>query len=162
MKPLIAVCISCCLMLSCVTVELSPKKGERSSEVQFQQPSSPFQSSSTETSDHLWLSSRTGNSISFLSECKGSEDLNLEQLESDALGALDNVHVLESKKFEYNNREASSTLAEGQVDGVPIKMKVISLKKNNCNYTLVYAAVAKNFAQEIESFESFVRGFKAP
>jgi len=150
------------LVSGCVTVDVGSSKSEPAKNVSYDDPQNPFEKSKTKTSDHLWLSHRTGNSISYLSDCGATQEPTLEQLESEALSSLSELKVLNTQKIQYNHREALKTMVEGRVDGVPVKMNLVTLKKNNCNYTLVYGAVSKNFETEISHFEKFVGSFKAP
>lgn len=150
------------LFSSCVTVDLPSSKLKSAENVNFVGPEAPFESSNTSTSDQLWISKRTGNSISYLSECQSNQELALEQIENDALSTLQELKILDSQKIDYNNREALKTTALGKVDGVLVMMRILTLKKNNCSYTLVYGGIKKNFETEINQFETFLKGFKAP
>lgn len=150
------------LFSGCVTVDVAPKKSEPAQNVIYVDPASPFKSSPNKSTDRLWISTTSGNTISYLSECGNSQEPTLEQLENDALGGLVELKILHSEKIDYNSREALKTLAEGKVDGVKVKMNLLTLKKNNCNYTLVYGGVSKNFDAEQAYFQTFLGGFKAP
>ena len=154
--------IATLLLSGCVTVDVAPKKAESAQNVMYADPAPPFKSSANKSTDRLWISAKSGNTISYLSECGGSQEPTLEQLENEALGSLIDMKILSSEKIDYNNREALKTLAEGKVDGVKVKMNLLTLKKNNCNYTLVYGGVAKKFDAEQSYFQTFLESFKAP
>lgn len=124
-------------------------------------PPAPFQSLSTAEADQAWINSKNGHIISYLSDCDGKIDPSLEQLQSEGLNVLQKMKVTEEKRFSYNGREAISAIAQGEVDGVPVKMKLVTLKKNDCNYSLAYTAVAKTFESDLGHFERFVQDFKA-
>ncbi|MGZ3798128.1 MAG: hypothetical protein ACXVB1_17280, partial [Pseudobdellovibrionaceae bacterium] len=108
------------------------------------------------------LSAKTGNTISFLSDCNGNVDPTLEQLENESLAVLDKLKILETKNFNFNGREGLRTQAQGEVDGVPVQTELIVFKKNNCNYTLSYGGVLKSFSLEKKYFDIFIESFKAP
>ncbi len=149
------------LLSGCVTVDVGSSKSEPAKNVAYLPPPLPFQNSASKSSDKLWISP-TGNTISYLSDCGGSQEPTLEQLENEALGSLIDLKILKTEKVDYNNRAALKTVAEGKVDGVEVKMNLVTLKKNNCNYTLVYGGISKNFDKELPSFQKFVESFKAP
>lgn len=146
----------------CVTVDVGSSKSEPAKNVDYTAPSAPFKPSTTKNSDKLWISAESGNSLSYLSDCGGSQEPTLEQLENEALSSLVDLKILQTEKLDYNNREALKTLAEGKIDGVKVKMSLLTLKKNNCNYTLIYGGVAKNFDKELPQFQSFLKNFRAP
>ncbi len=150
------------LLSGCVTVDVAPKKTESAQNVMYTDPALPFKSSPNKSTDRLWISTTSGNTISYLSECGNPQEPTLEQLENEALGSLIDLKILSSEKIDYNNREALKTIAEGKVDGVKVKMNLLTLKKNNCNYTLVYGGVVKNFDAEQSYFQTFIKSFKAP
>jgi hypothetical protein len=131
-------------------------------DVQFQVPEKPFQEIKVLTADKAWLSAETGNTISFLSECNGNVDPTLEQLQNESLTVLDKLKILQAKNLEFNGREALRTEAQGEVDGVPVKMELLIFKKNNCNYTLSFGGVLKRFNTEKKYFDKFTESFKAP
>ncbi|MNT62031.1 hypothetical protein D3C72_1997190 [compost metagenome] len=70
--------------------------------------------------------------------------------------------MLSSEVTQFNGREAQRTIATGDIDGVPVKLSLMIFKKNNCNYTLSYGGVAKEFVREDRYFDEFLKSFKAP
>ncbi|WII72403.1 hypothetical protein QJS83_00795 [Bdellovibrio sp. 22V] len=150
------------LLGSCVSVKLPGGKVTSAKDVTFTAPPSPFQEIKADSSDKAWLSGKTGNTISFLSECGGGADPSLEQLEVDSLGAINKVKVLQSDETMFNGRAARQSTAQGQIDGVSVQMALLVFKKNGCNYTLSYGGVAKQFSVEEDVFEKFKQSFKAP
>lgn len=150
------------ILSSCVTVDVGGPKSEPAKNVSYSNPPVPFRLAPAKNTDRLWISSDSGNSISYLSDCGGAQEPTLEQLENEALASLVDLKILRTEKVEYNNREALKTLAEGKVDGVKVKMSLLTLKKNNCNYTLIYGGVSKNFDKEEKFFQNFIQDFKAP
>jgi len=147
---------------ACVSVKIPTGSGTPSKDVKYTQPHSPFDEIKVLSGDKAWLSAKTGNTISFLSDCNGNTDPSLQQLESEPLGVLDKLKILENKTMTYNGREALKTEAQGEIDGIPVKTLLLVFKKNNCNYTLSYGGILKNFDSEKNIFESFAENFKAP
>lgn len=149
-------------MGACVSVKLPSATGTPAKNVEFHTPEKPYQEIKVLTGDKAWLSSKTGNTISFLSDCNGTIDPTLQQLERESLAVFDKLMILQTKTIDFNGREALITQAQGEVDGVPVKTELIVFKKNNCNYTLSYGGVLKNFDTEKKYFDSFSESFKAP
>lgn len=149
-------------LTACVSVQIPTGSAKKASDMTYEAPEKPFSEIQAKNSDRAWLSATTGNTISFLSECDASSDPSLEQIQSESLAALSDLQVENSQRLTYNSREALQTTAAGEVDGVPVKLKLLIFKKNNCNYTLSYGGVAKNFAAETSAFDHFVRNFKVP
>jgi hypothetical protein len=162
MKNHFIVCSMFLLLGSCVSVNLPGKKVVSAKDVSFEAPSSPFKEIKMANVDKAWLSDKTANTISYFSECGNTADPSLESLESDALSAMNDINVLKSENVQFNGRESRQTLVSGKLDGVPVKMSLILLKKNGCNYTLSYGGTASQFSQEESSFENFKRNFRAP
>jgi hypothetical protein len=75
---------------------------------------------------------------------------------------LTDPKIIATSQFTYNDREAIQTTATGLTDGINIQMKVVTFKKNACNFILTYVGRTKSFQQEANVFEDFLKGFKAP
>lgn len=154
----------CCFLLftaACVSVKIPTSTGTRATGVKAEPPPAPYEEIKGSSADKAWLSSKTGNTISYLSDCNAG-DPTLQQLETESLMGLTKLKVLESKTTTFNGREALSTQAQGEVDGVSVKTELIVFKKNNCNYTLSYGGLLKNFDKERTAFAKFLEGFRAP
>lgn len=146
----------------CVSVELPNSKTTSAKDVKWSAPGGPFKEIKATNSDKTWMSSSTGNTISFLSECGNTADPSLQILESESLSAIGKINPVSAKVFDFNSRAARESVSSGEVDGVPVQLKLLVFKKNGCNYTLSYGGVLKNFAIEEKYFEDFKQNFKAP
>lgn len=156
------VCIMSLLLGSCVSFNLGSGKVTSAKDVQWREPSSPFEEIDSDHSDKAWISKNTGNTISYVSECGNNSEPGLQQMESEAMSAINNLTVLRSDETTFNGRAARMSVAQGTLDGVPVKMAFLVFKKNNCSYTLSYGGVEKQFSTEENYFEDFKNGFKAP
>lgn len=150
------------LYSGCVSVQLPGGKITPAKDVQFSTPADPFEKLKASNADRSWLSSKTGNTISYLSECGSTVDLNLQTIESESLSALSKLNTLSSETLLYNGREARQSISTGELDGVPVQMALLIFKKNGCTYTLTYGGLKKQFSAEISDFEKFKVDFKAP
>jgi hypothetical protein len=161
MKNLILMCIVALFFCNCVSVNLPNGKTKRAEDVIFDPPKEPFKEISSTNADKTWISDKTGNTISYLSECGGA-DPTLPQMESDLLSAMNKLNIQQSEDTEFNSREARRTVATGEVDGVAVQLQIMVFKKNGCNYTLSYGGVHKKFGSEQKIFDAFLKSFKAP
>ena len=149
-------------MSGCVSVELPSSKTTSAKDVQWSEPSSPFKEIKATNADKTWLSSRTGNTISFLSECGNTADPSLQTLEAESLSAVGKINTISSRIYDFNGRAARNSVSSGEVDGVPVQLELLVFKKNGCNYTLSYGGVMKQYDAEHKIFEDFKQNFKAP
>jgi hypothetical protein len=148
-------------LLTCISVKIPTGSGSVAKDVKYNAPTAPFEEIKNPSADKAWISRTTGNTISFLSDCGGSADPSLQQLENETLTVLNKLKVLDTKTFEFNGRDARSTVAEGEVDGVPVKTELLIFKKNGCNFTLSYGGIYKSFEAEQKDFRNFLQSFNA-
>lgn len=154
--------LSALFLGACVSVNLPTSSSVKAKGVTYSEPTSPFKSTKPQEFDKVWLSEKTSNTISYLSECENPMDPSLKQIEGESLSALGKLKVENSVSANFNNRESLITTATGEVDGIPAKLKLVIFKRNNCIYTLTYAGVEKNFDSEIRIFDQFIESFKVP
>lgn len=150
------------LITSCVSVKIKTESPTKSNEYSFVKPQGHFTKLGDDQTDHAWQNEQTGNTIAVLSECSESRDPSLTALESETIHALNNYKILKSQEFNFQARAARRSLVEGTVDGIAVKMDVLTFKKNSCAYTITYMGRASGFASEQEEFESFLKGFVVP
>lgn len=146
---------------SCVSVNLPTTTGKKADGVAATAPGAPFRELAS-SADKAWISDKTGNTISFISECGSKADPSLQQLRDESMNALVNPKISGEKTFSYNGREALEATGSGTVDGVAVTLRLVLLKKNGCQYTLSYGGVSNGFETETSYFTKFVEGFKAP
>lgn len=147
---------------ACVSVNLPNSAGSPAKNVEFSEPSAPFNEIKVKTTDKAWLSGKTGNTMSYYSDCNASTDPSLKQMETESINVLNKLDILNSKQYDFNGREALETIAQGEVDGVPVKTQLLVFKKNSCNYTITYGGLIQNFDLEVKFFQKFLESFRAP
>lgn len=150
------------LASACVSVNVRPAAPRHAENLKFSEPVSPFQKQSDSAADFVWQSQKTGNTIAVISECKTTMETPLEALETDTINAMTDPQIVSTSHLTYNDREAIQTTATGLMDGIAIQMKVVTFKKNACNFILTYVGRASMVAREQSTFENFLKGFKAP
>jgi hypothetical protein len=151
--------LGCLSLSSCVSVKLAPEV-EKSTRTVFTPPAG-FVEAKIPPADQAWKSPKTGNTISYFSEC-GNLASSLEQTRDDVLATLPKSKLISSQTIEHDEREALDSLLEGKVEGIPIKMALFLYQKNGCRYSLSYTGRKSLFDQELEQFRGFQKGFRAP
>ena len=146
----------------CVSVQLSPSKILKAKDINLNAPEKPFEKIDSNQVDQAWQSKKTGNTIAYLSECRDDKDEPLTSTEAEALKSLNQVKIISSQAGSYNDRESLYTNATGFVDGVAVETHLLHFKKNGCLYSLMYLGRQKLLKSEINYFEKFKEGFKAP
>ncbi len=107
-----------------------------------------------------WQNQKSGNTIAVLSECSETHDPTLSDLEEDMSQALTEPKITKTEALTFEGREALRSIIEGKVDGVPVKVDVLTFKKNSCSYTLTYMGRSQGFDKDHQAFENFLKGFK--
>ncbi len=148
--------------IACVSVDLKPKAVTKSKSYQFQDPPKYFGKMESDQADFVWQNPKNGNTIAVLSECSETRDPSLSNLESETVNALTAPQILHTENVHFADRGALQSLVEGQVDGVNVKMEILTLKKNSCSYTLSYIGRSKTFEQDQKIFSQFLKGFVIP
>lgn len=146
------------LLTSCVSVSLKQQPSIKSEKISFPELNSPFVKIKNKNFDHYWMSDKTANTIAIYSDCTPDRDISLEAMDRESVDAVDNAEVLSTKKFSFAQREAIATIYTGFIDGIKVKVKNISLKKNGCHFTITYSGVSKKFPSEEGFFDRFLSG----
>jgi hypothetical protein len=146
---------------ACVSVDLVPKGPVRSKAYSTDDPKAPFEELENDQADRAWQNPQTGNTFAVISECS-DRDPELKAVEADNLNALTNAKILQTQNIEFSDREALRTLAQGQVDGVLVKLDLMIFKKHACVYTLSQLGRDKSFEKDRKEFEAFLKGFRLP
>lgn len=149
--------------ISCVSISMQKNNSRKSEDVKYEKPfQSQYEEIETNLVDKSWRHTRTGNTISYLSDCGGDSDPSLKNIFQGIISDIENVEIIEESDVFYNSREAYHTLVQGNIDGVLTRFELMIFKKNSCTYILTYTAVATAFASGQKDFQRFVKGFVAP
>lgn len=149
------------LLSSCVSIKLPFESSSKAEKTAFNPPTAPFVSFVSDTADRAWISQNTGNTLSFLSECKS----NLEEpraIALDSVKAIENPQIQKQGPTEVRGRKSYEVVATGKVSETPVKLIITVINEGSCNYTLSYGGVEREFATELSIFENFKQGFFKP
>jgi hypothetical protein len=128
----------------------------------FKEPGGAFRKLVGSTADHAWQSSKTNNTIAVNSTCQKYSNVSLADLTKNILAGIENLKVEDTTTTQFDGREGQHTHASGATDGVPIRIDLLTYKKNNCAYDITLIGLKKGFDDDHELFEEFLRGFHAP
>lgn len=148
------------LLSACVSVKLTPDV-QKAKGLSVEAPGGAFSEVSVAAADRAWKSSKTGNTISYFSECSAS-GANLEQMRDDVLASLPKAQVLASDIVQHDDREGLLSLIEGRLEGIPMRISLLVYVKNGCRYSLSLTGRKAVFDQDLNEFTRFQKGFKAP
>lgn len=165
MKPhprvlLLLIPFTAVVLSSCVSVKLTPDV-QKAKGLSYRAPGGAFSEVSLPAADKAWKSSKTGNTISYFSECSGGTP-SLEQMRDDVMGSLPKAQILASDVIQHDDREGLLSLIEGRLEGIPMRISLLVYVKNGCRYSLSLTGRKTVFDSELPEFTAFEKGFKAP
>jgi len=76
--------------------------------------------------------------------------------------SLDDAHPDRSETFPLRGREALRMDGEGSLDGVPLRMRVVVMKKDFCLYDFMYLAPPAHFETGLPDFMRYVYELQVP
>lgn len=150
-------------ILGCVSVNLGPDNtAKRAVGVKVTDPTAPFSREARTDVDGAWKNGKTGNLISYLTDCQDSTDPSLDSIVQGAVMGLSDLKIESSDSPTIQGRESRHVIASGKVDGVPSKIDLLAFKRNHCIYILSYVGVQKAFDLDHSQFGKFIQDFRAP
>jgi hypothetical protein len=103
---------------------------------------------------------QAGGSILVNATCEGIKDVPLEVLVNQALFGIEQKHELGRDPFTLDGRAALRARLSGSLDGVPVAMDLVVLKKDECTYDLELVCAQGAFPERDQEFWRFVQGFQ--
>ncbi|MBI5299339.1 MAG: hypothetical protein HY877_03475 [Deltaproteobacteria bacterium] len=102
----------------------------------------------------------TGASIVTEAICGAAfEDLALNILTEQVLSELQNVKKQKQANWMLSERDALYSIYSAALDGVPVQLNILVIKKNQCQFDFWAVSNPKAGPQTSADFESFVKGF---
>ncbi len=101
----------------------------------------------------------TGAVVLANASCDEYEDASLSVLTKHLLIGFTARETLSAKELTLDGREALETTLAAELDGVPVKMTLVVLKKNHCVYDMSLIAPVDLFDGKATDFAAFVQGF---
>jgi len=103
---------------------------------------------------------KIGGTISTDAFCGASfEDLPLNVLTNQLFADTHRKNTEQGAELVLDGRGALRTVADGQVDGVPLKFDSVVVKKDGCTIDFIYIVPPENYLAGVKEFETFYGGF---
>lgn len=126
-----------------------------------------------------WLSKKSSSVIQVRSQCAEHGDSSLEMFTAHIGADFENWQVREldtgkkdrrgrpittlvQKNFRLAGRTAMRSTVDAELDGVPISLEVVVLKKDGCLFDLTLISPPASLKAEVPAFERVVKGFRFP
>ena len=100
-----------------------------------------------------------GGTIAANATCDKADDVPLDVLTNHLLFGIDDRREQTRTPITIDGRAALRTRLDGKLDGVPVALELVVLKKDGCTYDLLLIASPGAFAQREPEFTRFVAGF---
>ncbi len=122
--------------------------------------SQEWKSIDPDSSDHAFENSSTHSIMLVNSQCEKYESSSLDKLNSGMMSGIDNLQVINKESTKFASRDALLMQAKGSLDGVPVFLKTLTLRKDRCLYDLVLIANSQDTLKKDDSaFEELLKGF---
>jgi hypothetical protein len=121
---------------------------------------SDWKQESLKENDLAFMLDRTGHSIAINSTCEGYEDAPLLVLTQHLLAGFTERRLIKQESAMMDGRESLRSHYTARLDGVPIELWLVVLKKNGCIYDFTYLSPPGKTEEELGSFERLLEGFK--
>jgi hypothetical protein len=114
---------------------------------------------SVEGNDVAYTSNDSPHSLAVNSTCEGHGDASLEILtEHLVMGFTDKERVHQERRL-LDGREGLRSRYRARLDGVPVEMELVVLKKDGCVYDFTYLSPPGRLEEKRESFERVLKEF---
>lgn len=100
-----------------------------------------------------------GGTIAAGAKCPTGDDVPLAVLTRHLLFGIETQQELGSDPFTLDGRQALRTRLLGELDGVPVALELVVLKKDDCVYDLQLITAPDALAARQRDFAAFVQGF---
>ncbi|RKH03146.1 hypothetical protein D7V97_26910 [Corallococcus sp. CA053C] len=103
----------------------------------------------------------TGRVLATNSTCKDHDDPSLPVLTKHLLMGFTERQDLGQRTFTLDGREALRSRYVAKLDGVPVSLELVVVKKDNCVFDFSYVAPVGTAEARMADFDSLVSGFHA-
>ncbi len=109
--------------------------------------------------DLAWVNKSSGHVIATNATCHDHGDPSLEVLTTHLLFGFADRELKEQKTEQLDGRESLHSKFEAKLDGVPIEIEIIVMKKNGCVHDFEYVAPLGHAVDQQAAFDRMVAGF---
>jgi hypothetical protein len=148
-------------MSSCISVQVPFGPAGKAEKAVVAPPAVPFAPFASSTADEAWASEQTGNTISYLSECKKTDE-KIEDAAYDAAKAVENGRIISKSRSVIDSKPSYDLVVLGKVENQAVKMAISVFRSGDCTFSLTYGGIDSKFESELNLFHNFKKGFHAP
>ena len=109
--------------------------------------------------DLAWYTPDTGHALSVNASCDQHEDAPLDVLTRHLLSGFTERQEVSHETVVLDEREGLRSHYQAKLDGVPVELLLLVLKKDRCVYDFTYVAPLGRYAERVGDLESLVQGF---
>ncbi len=147
------------LFTACVSSMLQGSPPTFSKDVRLMNPGPPFVKSKTSVFPS-WKSSRTGNVITFISECDPNSSSSLSVLHRMVEEPLTSIKVAKEENISFQNKPAVFKAVQAELDGAQIELQSISFRRKSCGYVSTLSGKPGTLQQDEGEFSRFNAGLQ--
>ncbi|WP_342377916.1 hypothetical protein NVS55_01260 [Myxococcus stipitatus] len=114
-----------------------------------------------EDNDLAFAEAGTGRALSVNATCKGHDDPPLQVLTRHLLMGFTERREVSQGLITLDGREALRSRFLAKMDGVPVELELVVLKKDNCVFDFTYVAPPGLAEERMPDFDALLAGFKA-
>lgn len=114
-----------------------------------------------EDNDLAFAETGTGRALSVNATCKGHDDPPLPVLTRHLLMGFTERQEVSQHLIAMDGREALRSRFLAKMDGVPVELELVVLKKDNCVFDFSYVAPPGLAAERMADFDALLAGFKS-
>ncbi|HVG57755.1 MAG TPA: hypothetical protein VNA24_04325 [Hyalangium sp.] len=114
-----------------------------------------------EGNDLAFSEANTGRAISINSTCEGHDDPPLEVLTRHLLMGFTEREERSQQLIALDGREAMRSRHTAKLDGVPVELELVVLKKDGCVFDFTYVAPPGQAEVRMPDFNALITGFHA-
>lgn len=114
-----------------------------------------------EGNDLAFSEGDTGRALSVNSTCEGHEDPPLPVLTRHLLMGFTERQEVSQQLIPLDGREALRSRHTAKLDGVPVELELVVLKKDGCVYDFTYVAPPGQAEPRMKDFDQLIAGFHA-
>ncbi|WP_255207963.1 MULTISPECIES: hypothetical protein [unclassified Myxococcus] len=113
-----------------------------------------------EDNDLAFAEVGTGRALSVNATCKGHDDPSLQVLTRHLLAGFTDRREVSEQRIPMDGREALRSRYLAKLDGVPVQLELVVLKKDNCVFDFTYVAPPGLADERMADFDALLAGFE--
>lgn len=114
-----------------------------------------------ESNDVAYVSNDSPHSLAVNSTCTPTGDASLQVLTQHLLMGFTDREMVSEERRAMDGRDALRSRYKARLDGVPVEMMLVVLKKDGCVYDFTYLSPPGRFDEKRDSFERVLSEFHA-